>query len=219
MPAAAAWPTRPSSTRPTRATSFSSSETPSPPGAAEAERLLGGRDAAAADAVDREQDGTHEVTRYLWLTHELASFGDGTHLRTVVRVRRIVTDDGGRTVSDGERWFLSNVPYGRFKPDGWLTLVRRRWAVENECHNTWDRILREDDHPWVHQPQGMLVTMLLRRLASNALALYRCVTQRSDDKRRVAWRELINNLRLALLTATEELLVNLRPRRAAATEV
>jgi hypothetical protein len=193
--------------------------------AREMDRALG-RDESEAHHVESERIGGADVTRYLWISKEylwiskeLAGFGAWTHLWTVLRVRRVVRRDTGE-VTTGDRWFVSNVPINRFTHQQWLLLVRRRWAVENECHNTWDRLMREDERRWVLDPQGMVVVMLLlRRLAFNMLALFRTVTQRSDDRRAIPWRDLMFGVSLALLTATRETFAGLRPRRAAVPEV
>jgi hypothetical protein len=51
----------------------------------------------------------------------------------------------------------------------------------------------EDDHPWFEAgedaPQGAVVVMLLRRIAHNFLALFRSLTQRSDEKRQTPWKD------------------------------
>jgi hypothetical protein len=184
--------------------------------ATEMQRVLA--DDLVPDFTDEERIGGATVTREIWLSKEMADYGGWTHLRTVVRVRRTVVRDDGTTTT-GNRWFVSNVPYRRFTPEEWLTVIRRRWAVENENHNTWDRIMREDEHRWILEPVGMLAVILLRRVAYNMLTLFRTVTQRSEEHRAVPWRELIMGLYAALISATEELLTGLRPRRAAVFEV
>ena len=99
----------------------------------------------------------------------------------------------------------------------WLRVVRSHWAVENNCHHTWDAVFREDDHPWIEKdPQGMVVVMLLRRIAYNLLALFRSVSQRSEERRQTPWRDLLRWLGQALLAATEDDLSGLRNREVAA---
>ena len=105
------------------------------------------------------------------------------------------------------------MPIGRFTPEQWLHVLRWRWAVENQCHNTWDRLMREDKRPWIHHPQGMVVVHLLRAIAHSALAIFRSVTQRSEDRRRVPWKQLFQALYVALCRVTEATLASLRPRR------
>lgn len=44
---------------------------------------------------------------------------------------------------------LTSLEAARLEPDAWRTLLRRRWAVENENHKLCDRILR----PFILAPQ------------------------------------------------------------------
>jgi hypothetical protein len=185
---------------------------------AEAQRLLGRRQAPEAETVDVV--GKHTVTRQLFRSTELAGYLDWTHLQTVVRVhsekREIQTDT---LVEQEDRYYLSSLPSDELTVDQWLLLIRRHWAVENECHNTWDKIFREDDRPWFESgedaPQGAVVVMLLRRVAYNLLALFRSVTQRSEDKRQMPWRDLLRWVYNTLIAATASDLDGLRGRAMA----
>lgn len=189
---------------------------------AEAQRLLGRRRAAEAETVDVV--GKHTVTRRLYLTEELADYLNWTHLRTVVRVhsekRGIAT---ANLVEQEDRYYLSSLPAEELTAEQWLLVVRRHWGVENECHNTWDKIFREDDHPWFEAgddaPQGALVVMLLRRIAYNLLALFRSVTQRSEENRQLPWKDLMRWVYNTLIAATAADLDGLRCRRLPATGV
>ncbi len=91
----------------------------------------------------------------------------------------------------------------------WATMIRRRRAVENECHNTFDRILREDDRPWVRAPEAMVNVMLLRRIAYTILALHR-VRRAASDGERPSWTAVLHNLYVALITATATTIAGLR---------
>jgi hypothetical protein len=72
------------------------------------------------------------------------------------------------------------------------------WGVENNCHNIFDKIFQEDKRPFILHPHGMLVAMILRRIAYNLLSLFRSVTQRSDAKRKMPWKSLMNYVSLTL---------------------
>ena len=58
--------------------------------------------------------------------------------------------------------------------------------------------------------------MLLRRIAYNMLALFRTVTQRSDERRQSPWRDIVRWLYQAVIAATDGDLDDLRPRRICA---
>jgi predicted transposase YbfD/YdcC len=183
---------------------------------AEAQRLLGRRRAPETETVDVV--GKHTVTRQLYRTEELAGYLAWTHLRTVVRVHSDKRENAtGALVEQENRYFLSSLPSEALTPEQWLLLVRRHWAVENACHNTWDKIFREDDHPWFESgedaPRGAVVVMLLRRIAYNLLALFRSLTQRSEENRQMPWKDLMRWVYNTLIAATASDLDGLRPRK------
>jgi len=119
---------------------------------------------------------------------------------------------------DANRYYLSSLPAEELSPEQWLLLVRRYWGVENGPHFTLDTALAEDDHPWiVNDPQGMVVVALLRRIAYNLLALFRNVTQRSEDRRGTPWRDLMRWMYNALIALTDADVFGLRVRKGQAT--
>jgi len=179
----------------------------------EAKRLLERLDAAEAAAESVDLSGGKIVTRRIWLTDEIAGFHDWEHLQVAVRVQTVTEHKTSGHVSMEDRYYISSLPEDALTADLWIEMIRRRWSVENQCHNTWDRIFQEDDRPWAYDPQGMVVAMLLRRIAYTLLALFRSVTQRSDAKRAVAWKTLLRDLRDALVSAEERHLDGLRVRR------
>ena len=90
-------------------------------------------------------------------------------------------------------------------------------STHHQCHNTWDTAFEEDDRPWiVCDPQGALVVALLRRLSYNMLALFRCVSQRSEERRQVPWKELMRWMYNALIGAREADVAGLRSRQGVA---
>lgn len=185
---------------------------------AEAKRLLEKLGQNKALAMTTDLVGGKLVTRRLFLTTALAAGLDWTHLRTVLRVEATVEDKTTGELTIENRYYLSSMAHGRLSAADWLTLLRRRWAVENDCHNTWDKILREDTRPWLRAPAGMVVVMVLRRLAYNMLTLYRSVTTRSETKRARPWKELIEEIYLSLVRATVEMLAGMRSRPPALAE-
>ena len=183
---------------------------------AEAKRLLEHEEAPLCETVD--VSGKHTVTRRLYRTQEMAGYLDWSHLRTVLRVESSKREiETGFEVEHENRYFISSLD-GKELTDGqWLYVVRQHWAVENQCHNTWDTAFEEDGRPWiVCDPQGTLVVALLRRLAYNMLALFRSVSQRSEQRRQVPWKELMRWMYNALIGARQDDLVGLRARQGAA---
>jgi hypothetical protein len=179
----------------------------------EAERLLERLGAAKAAAESVELSGGKMVTRRIWLTDEIAAFHDWEHLKVAVRIQTVAEHKTSGHVSVEDRYYTSSLTAGVLTADQWLEMIRRRWSVENESHNTWDRIFREDDRPWVYDPQGMVSAMLMRRIAYTLLALFRRVTQRSDARRAVPWKTLLHDLRDTLISAQQQHLEDLPIRR------
>lgn len=185
----------------------------------EAKRLIGPRHPPTLLAESHEVHPPYEEHRRLYLSSEMAGFDGWQHLQTVLRVdRERVHLDSGEVLHQGSRYFICSLPADALTPEQWLRLVRCYWAVENEGHNTLDTALCEDDRPWItHDPQGMVAVLLLRRIACNLLALYRCVTLRSEDNRMMPYKRLIRRFYTLLVAATAADLHGLRtPRRAAA---
>ncbi len=183
---------------------------------AEAQRLLGKRPAEQADAVSEDVDGTKNTIRRAYITEEMADFGDWCHLRTVVRIESETWQNGERVRGDN-RYRISSLRREAFSDAQWLRVGREHWAVENNCHHTFDTAFLEDDRPWIRDnPQGALAVLLLRRIAYNLLALFRSVTQRSEERRRISWADLLRGFAQVLVAVTADLLAEMRPRMSAA---
>ena len=183
---------------------------------AEARRLLQYEEQALAETV--EVEGKYEVRRRLYKTEEMSGYLNWRHLRTVLRVESSKVEmESGEEVEHESRYFISSLEPERLTNEQWLYMVRQHWAVENQCHNTWDTAFREDDRPWiVGDPQGAVVVKLLRRLAYNMLALFRTVSQRSEDRRQTPWKDIIRWMYNALMCARDEDLRGMRTRQGVA---
>lgn len=176
---------------------------------AEAKRLLSRKRASTAKE-SADIVGGKVVTRRLWVDGRIAGWHDYPGLRCVIRLQTETCDKVTGKTTKHDRYYISSLEPSELTRGQWHTLIRRRWSVENDCHCTWDRVFREDDRPWIWQPEGMVNVMLLRRVAYNMLALYRSVTQRSADKRKVPWKRLMQQLHITLLMATADTLAGLR---------
>ena len=179
----------------------------------EAKRLLAAipTGIAKAHTEDVLANGT-TLHRYLFPCAVVGkSFFGWPQVKTILRVHSERVRDG-QVVASEDRYFISSLRVTELTADQWLSLVRHHWAVEI-CHWTLDAIFREDEHPWIEtDPRGALVFMLLRRIAYNLLALFRSVTQRSDEQRAMPWRQLLRWLYNTLIAATRDQLLGLRSR-------
>ena len=188
---------------------------------AEAQRVLAHRRAQPV-ATTEDTVGRHSVTRRLFITAELAAFDGWDPLQTVLRVQSLTHGHGdGTLLREENRYFMSSLAVDALSPAQWLHAVRRHWGVENDCHNIWDKILREDEQPWIvagrKACQGTLNVMLLRRIAFNLLALFRNVTQRADERRLTPWGDLTRWIYNTLIAAQPADLRGLRQRAPVAT--
>jgi hypothetical protein len=176
----------------------------------ELHRLLGQLTAEQAEASTTDRiDNQTVVIRRVWRTTEVAGYHTWSHLRTGVRVQSVVLRDGVETPG-ADRFFATNLPLNRFTPEQWLKVIRGHWRVENDTHKTWDVSFNEDRRPWLIAAGGMLVIQLLRRVAYNALVLYRDVSRRGEHKRAIPWKRLLEWFRTTLTAATLDHLDGLR---------
>ena len=179
---------------------------------AEAKRLLRYKRKALAETVDI--DGKYEVRRKLYKTSEMAGYLSWKHLKTVLRVESSKVEiKGGKPAEHESRYFISSLDENQLSDQQWLYMIRQHWSVENQCHITWDTVFKEDDRPWIDSdPKGTVVVMLLRRLAYNMLALFRSVTQRSELRRQMPWRDIIRSMYNTMMCLAESDLTGLRAR-------
>jgi hypothetical protein len=148
------------------------------------------------------------VIRRVWATTAMRGFY-WSHLQVVLRVESQTIDPKTGVVKETHsRYFVTNAPTETLSPEQWLLVVRSHWAVENNCHNTFDKIFQEDKRPFILQPHGMLVAMVLRRIAYNLLSLFRSVTQRSDPKKQMPWKSLMRSVSLMLAKLEQHNLVS-----------
>jgi hypothetical protein len=178
----------------------------------EAQRWLGARPPGEADATYETLERGRRVVRRLYLGEATAAPEGWQHLRTVVRVQTETFHSTGGLQHSDEHYFLSSLPRCRLTAAHWLLVIRRHWGVET-AHQALDVSFEEDDHPFIEaNPRGALVVAILRRIAYTILTLFRSVTQRSDERRHVPWKELMLDLSVAFLTTTEPQIRDLRPR-------
>ena len=180
----------------------------------EARRVLSHLPLETAQATASDLDGGDIVTWWAWVTDELARWPNWSHLNAVVRIHKVKTDKDGNVLSTEDRYYVSSLATTRLTPRGWLDLIRRRWSVENQNHMIWDTVLSEDRRPWILLPSGMVVVMLLRRLAFNLLTLFRSVTLRSERNRSQSWTRLLRDIHRALVRATVDVMAGVRRRKA-----
>ena len=132
-----------------------------------------------------------------------AGFLQWEHARQLIRIQRVTEKDDGTTTS-GDRFFVTNLPYGRLIPAQWLAAVRLYWRCENNGHWTADVVWREDAKrtPWTRQPAAVYALALLRMLALNILAIMRAMSRREYCSKPPPWLTITDAVRLVLAAPT-----------------
>jgi hypothetical protein len=127
----------------------------------------------------------------------------------------MVTRDGVNTRHEA-RLFVSSLTEKTLTPEQWLKVVRSHWGVEIN-HHTLDTAFAEDERPWiVADGNGMLVTLVLRRVAYTLLALFRSVSLRSEMRGEIRWADLLRWVWSAIVAATDAHLEAIRLRKSIA---
>jgi DDE_Tnp_1-associated len=182
-----------------------------------AEQLLTTKPVVAktVDVMSKNDSNKKTTTRSLRIVPQSPSRSGKSdlcwsHTRTLLSVTATFEEDG-KVVAEETRYFNSSLESDALEPEQWLRVVRDHWAVENNNHNTFDKIFREDDKPFItYDTRGAYAVLLLRRIAYTMLALFRSVSQRSEDKRQTPWRDLLRSIYNALIAATDAHLDGLR---------
>lgn len=188
-----------------------------------AEELLDPAEVAAqtVDVLDNHTTVTRKLV--LLTVQQNWAYGNGKgamesvwqHARTFLRVESVLTKDGVATRREA-RYFVSSVKEKDLEPEQWLQVVRSHWGIENNNHHTLDTAFAEDDRPWiVANGNGMLVALVIRRIAYTLLSLFRSVSLRSEQKGEIAWKSLMRWVWQTVVAATQEHLEALRPREGA----
>jgi len=174
---------------------------------------LGSLSTDQALATTEDVVGSNTIVRRIYIGPSTEEPEGWAHLRTVLRVESETLDSGGRRIAHENRYFVSSLAADRIAPAQWLLIIRSHWGVET-THQILDVALLEDDHPWIEsEPRSALVVAVLRRLVYTMLSLFRSVTQRSDERRAIPWRQLLCDIRDSLLILTEGHLEGLRRRK------
>lgn len=137
---------------------------------AEAQRLLAPLVLGPPEAqTPWERHGGRQVQRCLYRTAEIAGWGGWSHLQQVWLVRQCSRNRAGGPVVIEDRYFLTNLRWGRLRPGQILLVVRNHWGIENDCFWSLDAQFGEDDHPWVTIGHALLGLGVLRLMAYNVL--------------------------------------------------
>jgi hypothetical protein len=161
--------------------------------------------------VSEDFERGHRVVRRLFIGQVTVELDGWEHLRTVLSIQTETYDGTDKLNRTDERYLISSLPSLCLAPNHWLLVARRHWGVETS-HQILDTAFEEDDHAWIEAcPRAALVVAILRRIAYTMLALFRSVTQRSDQRRAAPWQTLMTDFFVALITTTEHELRDPKP--------
>jgi len=169
----------------------------------EAERLLGGQTQPERSS-DWEPYQGDQLRYHLYRTTEMEAYLDWSHLKQVWRVEKEIRKGKTGQVEHENRYYVTNLHWGRLKPEQILYVVRLHWAIENHCNWTMDVIWDEDSKVWCGQGVGIQVLGLLRVMAFNLVSLLRCRYLRTRAQTHAAqrrWQECCDVLFLLICQA------------------
>lgn len=171
-----------------------------------AQRLLGQGEIAPPggwECVVETVDTGRRVTRFFARTPEIkTSNTEWEFLRSAWRIRQKVVHGGRETWED--RYFLTNLPWNRLKPEQAVRAVVSHWGIENAGNWTLDVYWGEDRGAWVRSGTGMEVCAILRLLAYNLVRLLRHRMLRSSARDPLPYRRLFERIRMAIVLMPSE---------------
>lgn len=159
----------------------------------EATRVLGAvREAEATTDWEKYQGA--RVRYHLYRTTALEGYLDWEHLKQVWRIEKERLKPNG-TVERENHYYVTNLHRGRFKPEQIVQVVRAHWGIENNCNWTMDVIWDEDTKIWCGQGVALQALSLLRLMAYNLAALWRCryLRRRAEKQsQKRSWQEFFD---------------------------
>src|ERR1044072_2335542 len=159
----------------------------------EANRVLGTMTAAVVSTQWERYQGA-QVRYHLYRSTELEGYLDWEHLKQVWRIEKERRPASGK-VERENRYYVTNLHLGRLQPAQILHLVRAHWGIENNCHWTMDVIWDEDTKVWCSRGAAIQVLSLLRLMAYNLVALWRCRYLRrreAKQQQKRSWQEFFD---------------------------
>jgi predicted transposase YbfD/YdcC len=168
---------------------------------AEALRLLGQGEAPPPGGWERSQEevrGGRHVRLFFARTSEMVGCNGWGCIRQVWRVRTI--RQRGAKVEEEDRYFVTNLVWGRLGAAQCLGCVRAHWGIENDSNWTLDVMWGEDQYAWCRQGVALETLAVLRCLVYNVVRLLRCRALRSHNNRTLPYRRLFKRIERALVT-------------------
>jgi hypothetical protein len=154
------------------------------------------------------------IRRELYRSRDIEGWHSWQSARQVWRVKQTTEHPDGHCAVEN-RYFVTNLPYGRLSGDQILAVVRAHWGIENGCHWTLDVVMKQDTLEVCTTGRALRMLSWVRLLAYNVLRLLRDRYLRSKNHRSMPWAALGEWLLIAL--HTDSVWGNLRDEAAQAT--
>jgi predicted transposase YbfD/YdcC len=160
----------------------------------EAERLCGwgahkqaGHACEAATPWERYRGS--RIRRELFRSRDIEGWPSWESARQIWRVKQTTEHDDGTQVVEN-RYFVTNLAWGRLTAHEILAVVRAMWGVENGCHWTLDVPMKQDTRCWCTGGKAQRMLSWLRLMAYNALRLLRDRYLRGKRSRQMPWDDV-----------------------------
>lgn len=140
------------------------------------------------------------IRRELFRSRSIEGWPGWPSARQVWRVKQTTRDADDKTTIEN-RYFVTNLAWGRLKAHEILSVVRAMWGVENGCHWTLDVVMKQDTAHWCTKGKAQRMLSWIRLLAYNALRLFKHRYLRTETSRDMPWDDLNRHVRKALTDA------------------
>lgn len=172
----------------------------------EAERLCGwGAHKQAGYVCEAATPWEHyrgtRMRRELFRSRDIEGWPGWESARQVWRVKQTTEHADGGTVVVENRYFVTNLAWGRLNGAQILAVVRAHWGVENGCHWTLDVVMKQDTRCWCTTGKALRMLSWVRLMAYNTLRLLKDRYLRSPRSHAMPWDDVRRRMVKALTDA------------------
>jgi hypothetical protein len=140
------------------------------------------------------------IRRELFRSRDIEGWPGWESARQFWRVKQTTERPDGTVVVEN-RYFITNLAWGRLSGTQILAVVRAHWGVENGCHWTIDVVMKQDTRCWCTGGKAQRMLSWMRLMAYNAVRLLRDRYMRSKKGREMPWDDVRRHLTKALTDA------------------
>jgi len=148
------------------------------------------REDDASETTSDYASRAQHTTRWCWPQHP------HRHTKTTGPPTPVQSSD------EGNRYFVSNLPFNRLNDRQWLKALRAYWRVENESNWVADVFWHEDARrtPWTTTPEAIYVMSALRMLAMNIVSALRAMCRQPGlPPSKLPWKIALRDVLMQLM--------------------